>query len=144
MIKWETRSHKIDQSDIIRVEKYFSIKFPADFIDIVLKHNGGIPNKKVYDFQNHKEAVFRRIFSFSPDDKNNIINVYENVKEQFPQKIIPFGDDPFGNLICFDYRSKCRIVFWNHELYENTDKAINNICDSFSEFLMKLYNPEDK
>ncbi|MDL5142231.1 T7SS effector LXG polymorphic toxin [Bacillus atrophaeus] len=57
--------------------------------------------------------------------------------------IVPFACDPFGNEICFDYRlnkENPSVVFWDHEIaYEDPDKALSHICDSFTELVNKLY-----
>ena len=46
-------------------------------------------------------------------------------------KMIPFALDPAGNFFCVE---NGKIVFYNHE----TDDT-ETICDTFKEFLNKLY-----
>ncbi len=57
-------------------------------------------------------------------------NCYEIIK------LIPIAEDPFGNLLCYDFiDGREDIVFWNHEKYNDTMK----VCNSFSEFLKRLH-----
>lgn len=57
------------------------------------------------------------------------------------QKLIPFAKDPFGNLLCFDYRyneKSPKIVFYDCE-----ETTITTVCDSFTELLERLYALEN-
>lgn len=90
------------------------------------------------------------------------MEVYSCIKKALPYKVIPFGCDPSGNYICFDYsesEANPKIVFWYHEVAvteENLDefeeeilrnnsleefqrKTIYYIDDSFTHFINNLY-----
>ncbi|MCI3197606.1 SMI1/KNR4 family protein [Bacillus sp. HU-1818] len=49
----------------------------------------------------------------------------------------------FGNEICFGYRQNKEnpsLVFCDHEIaYEDSNGALSDICDSFTELVNKLY-----
>ena len=92
--------------------------------------NGAYPDKNVFDFQGRKGCVFESLINWDKARKANFyfwLEVIEN------KKIIPFGKDPFGNVICFDFstsKDAPQIVFWNHE---NGD--VSPIANSFDSFL---------
>ncbi|MCK8827923.1 SMI1/KNR4 family protein [Natroniella acetigena] len=141
-IKWIFDKGSISKEIIKKVEDELGVKFPEDYKKIVKRNNGAQPDPDVYDFAERKEAVFNSLLGFNLEEKGNILDVYNDVKDRLPEKIYPFADDPFGNLICFDYRENLenpKIVFWEHEQLEGD---ISYICDSFSELLSKLYDPE--
>lgn len=60
-------------------------------------------------------------------------NVYSAFKvlKKIDSKLLPFANDPAGNLICYD---GSKVVHWNHE----TDE-IETVADSISSFFAKLY-----
>ena len=143
-LEWRSVHGKIEDTNIQEVEKALGIQFPDDYIQCIKENNGGHPIKEVYDFGKHKEAVFDRLLNFLPEKPNYIVHVYNSVIDRMLKDIYCFAEDPFGNLICFDYREKDRrepsIVFWDHEIAsESPEKAISHVCDSFSQLLNILY-----
>lgn len=71
-----------------------------------------------------------------------ILDVYNDIKDRLLKKVYPFAEDPFGNMICFDYRidNEPQIVFWDSEIsFDNAEGAIMPIAKSFSEFMDILY-----
>ena len=141
-IEWLFTHEPAEEQDIISIESALSIKFPSDYIECAKKHNGGNPSFQVYDFEGKQEAVFNGLLGLCSKESNFILDVYEDVQDRLVKGVYPFADDPFGNLICFDYRNNTGIptvVFWDHEIsQENREKAIIPICDTFTELLFKL------
>ncbi|KRD91005.1 MULTISPECIES: SMI1/KNR4 family protein [Priestia] len=133
----------ISEKVINDVESYFNIQFPLDYKKCILNFNGGYPQPKVFDTDVKSELVFSCLLSFTSDDAN-IVEVYEMKSQVLPSGIYPFARDPFGNLLCFDYRknvSEPTIVFFDHEVEK--EQAIYHICDTFTELLEKLYSLDD-
>lgn len=144
-ITWLFTDKSVDEKTISEIEKSFGIKFPQDYKECVLQNNGGCPKPDNFDFSDENEggAVFNNLLSFTGDF--NIEVVYEFSKESLPNGIIPFARDPFGNLLCFDYRqdkNKPGIVFFDHE--EQGEDSIELICNTFTELLDKLYFLENE
>jgi hypothetical protein len=141
-IEWLFCHEQVDDKVIDGIESQLNVKFPEDYIDCAKINHGGNPSLQVYDFPEHYEAVFNSLLSLSPDESSYIVDVYNNVKKRLVDNIIPFADDPFGNLICFDYRNgtdNVSIVFWDHELsYEDSQKALTPICATFTSLLLCL------
>lgn len=62
------------------------------------------------------------------------------------EKVIPFAEDLFGNMVCFDYRNNSQplIVFWEHEkAFSDKESAITHICNNFAELLNMLYETQE-
>ncbi|MCL2360111.1 MAG: SMI1/KNR4 family protein [Candidatus Bathyarchaeota archaeon] len=144
-LEWWFSYEPVSDEDIVAIEFVLNVKFPSDYVECAKKNHGGSPSHQVYDFVGRKEAVFNNLLSLDFGKNNGILNVYNNVKDRLVNGIYPFAEDPFGNLICFDYRNNDdipKVVFWDHELShenpENLGKAITPICNTFSELLAGL------
>lgn len=144
-LRWICENDEIKIDAISKVEDIFGVIFPKDFIEVIIKNDGAYPKPNRFKV-NGREEVFNNLLSFSEGDYSNIIDTYNDVRDRLIEKIIPFAEDPFGNLICFDYRvnNQLQIVFWDHEKAVNCkDSAISYVCDSFSGFLSMLYEAKE-
>ncbi len=91
------------------------------------------------------EEVFNNLLSFDEGDISNIINIYNDGNDRLTEKVIPFSEESFGNLICFDYMNNEQpiIVFWEHEkAFINKELATTYICDCFTDLLSMVYEFE--
>lgn len=102
---------KIDLNKILEVEKYFNYKFPNDFVEFVLKYNGGKPISKIFYVNKESERVFKTMLSFNKEDRENI---YIGFDTKYKNNLIAVASDEVGNLICYE-RDTNNIVYWNHE-----------------------------
>lgn len=146
-ITWDFSKGKLSTQEINQVEHQLKIKFPKDYLEIVINNDGGYPSPNDFLLNNRLEMI-NNLISFKISDSSNILGTMEAVSDRLIEGIIPFGDDPGGNLICFDYRSSDNptVVFWDHEIAGGgeLEKAISFICDNFTDFLDMLYEaPEE-
>ncbi|WP_040214614.1 SMI1/KNR4 family protein [Clostridium polynesiense] len=144
-IRWICENDDIEMSTISNVENTFGVKFPKDYVEIIMKNDGGYPKPNRFNL-NGSEEVFNNLLSFDEEDSSNMIDTYNDVKDRLVEKVIPFAEDPFGNLICFDYRTnnQPRIVFWEHEkAFNNKESATSYLCDSFTELLLMLHESQE-
>ena len=158
-IKW-LYPKKTSLENIQKVENYFNIKFPDDYVTCVLLNNEAYPTPSIFEIGTFEEVINNLI-----EIENGIVTSYKSVEKIIPEKLIPFADCGDGNVICFDYRKDITnptVVFWDYEKacreyynYEsvgfddekyafNYDKAITYICDSFTELLNMLHEPEEE
>lgn len=136
-INWKY-GKEIHQQKIIQVCEWFEISFPEDFISIVKANDGGKPTPEIFKLKNGTEKIFNYLLSFDQSSKHNIIyinNILRNI-HQVNANIVAFADDPFGNLICFEFAgdSSPKVVFWEHETNE-----LLPIANSFSELLENMF-----
>lgn len=106
-----------------------------------MNFNGGYPEPNLFEYDNEAQGIFNDLISFTNPDLNMSM-IYEYSKEELPERIVPFGRDPFGNFLCFDYRSMQEnptIVFYDHESEVEEEKIIY-VCDTFTQLLSELYS----
>jgi cell wall assembly regulator SMI1 len=142
-IKWERIVGGVDETIINLIEEKFSIRFPKEYKECVMKYNGGHPIPNIFYFTDEGEGIFDHLLSFTSEP--SIEEVYDIISDYIPEGIIPFATDPFGNDICFDYRKNKQIpniVFRNQD--EVGEEAIEFICETFMELLEKLHDSNEK
>lgn len=140
-IEWINKNNELAEGEIKYVEDILGIKFPEDYIRCIKNNDGAYPVPDTFNIKNDEETL-NNLLSLHKDKGNFMLQVYENVKDRMLEKIIPFARDPFGNLICFDYSNDNQptIVFWEHEkAFNDKEKAITFICNTFVEFLNMLH-----
>ena len=128
-ITWEHVTPICDEL-FSEVESMYSIQIPDDLKPILKEGNGGAPSKRLFDDEKSKTHEMKTLLSYNRSDMENVYSAFEVLKE-IDSKLIPFANDPAGNLICYD---GSKVVYWHHE----TDE-IEPIADSISEFFAKLY-----
>nr|WP_040949623.1 SMI1/KNR4 family protein [Gorillibacterium massiliense] len=139
---WSFSEELHDETIITVVENNFGIKFPDDYKRCVKLNNGGYPEPNCFNMVDGEQGVFNNLLSFT--NKNlNIMMFYDFAEESSIEGLVPIARDPFGNLLCFDYRSSNlspEIIFYDHE--ETGDEAIIPVCRTFTELLDGLYSTE--
>lgn len=134
-INWILQKDKISIKDIERVEDKLGIEYPEDYKKTIVENNGAYPEPDTFSFGNHTDEVFEKLINFSLEEDGNILEVYSSLKDRLPNRVIPFGRDPFGNCICFKYSDgSLQVVFWDHEY----PSKVEYICDTFSDLLNQL------
>jgi len=123
---------KIDSRDIMFFEKFFKVKLPNTFKNIILKVNGGIPKPDRVG-----RIEIDSFISFKKNEQYNVLDVYNNYKHRFKGKIIiPFAKDSGGNLLVFEYSDyrdfNPSVVFFDHSDWGNPFQKMSN---SFEEFI---------
>ena len=138
-MNWNFVKNTVSIDNLKKIENELSCSLPSDFVKTVTIYNGGCPEKVRYDLLNVKEKVFDRLVNFDIKSKNNVLSIYQAIKKRTKSNLIPFGEDPFGNYICFlfENNNQYKIVFWDHE--QEASKSITFISNTFSEFIEKLY-----
>lgn len=129
MVNWKYGKPSTDE-EIEKVENELGFKFPNQYKSIIKKYNGGRPTPNVFDISTRKGLVFNSLITL-----NKIPSVYKRISKE-SSGIIPFADDPSGNIIAFKNNA---IVLWDHE----TNK-IYSISSSFNSLLNSLYDPDRK
>ncbi|WFD08954.1 SMI1/KNR4 family protein [Tepidibacter hydrothermalis] len=156
-VKWSYADEKISMKEIMELESVWEVKLPKAYVECAICNHGGSPEPEEFLVKGRKR-VFGCLLSYCKNSLDNILEVYNGIKERLPHNIFPFGCDPAGNYICFDYRKSqdnpC-IIFWEHELgaiesdytqeklkridlKEVQENAIKPISCSFKEFLESL------
>ena len=128
-IIWK-RTSPISEDGICKGEMELGTTIPTELKAIVMKYNNGRPLPNRFDSPREKEHVIKKLLSFKKEDVENVYNA-KRVVEETDSSLIPFANDPAGNLICLKGE---KVVYWLHETNE-----IEEIATSLTVFLNNLY-----
>ncbi len=145
-VRWIGSNGNIETEILVKTEAFFNIKFPMDYTECVIQNDGGYPKPNRFKL-NGNEEIFNNLLSFDEEDESGIINTYKAVEDGLLAQVVPFAEDPFGNLLCFDYRNSHEpvIVFWDHEkAFNNKDMAVTSVCGSFTKLLSLIHESEEE
>ena len=70
---------------------------------------------------------------------DNIYEILEDLQDRLGDQLIPFAEDGFGNLLCFDCSADKNIVFWDHEKNYDDFKESTFVCSNFSSLIENLF-----
>lgn len=132
-MKWNYVKPLASQSSLKEFEQIVQYRFPEDFRKCVQQYNGGRPEQRVFDTDKGTDRMITSLLSFNQQDKENVWDLWEWGKEDLQDRYVPFGIDPFGNLLAFDVKTN-DVMFLDHET-GTVEKAASN----FTEFLEKLH-----
>ncbi|MDR2231329.1 MAG: SMI1/KNR4 family protein [Flavobacteriaceae bacterium] len=159
-MKWLYTKNLKDVNSIQRVESQLGVKFPLDYINIVKEHNASTPSPNTIDTSRQRGKAFGELLDFNLDAEENIISLYDEIKNKIPKKVYPITMDPGGNFLCYDFRqgeNNPIIVRWDHEqkfIIEDKEIIIEDhereseyyhldfVANSFTEVLTELYGEE--
>lgn len=79
------------------------------------------------------------MISLDENECDNIYEVLEDLQDRLGDQLIPFAEDGFGNLFCFDCSADKNIVFWDHEKNYDDFKESTFVCFSFSSLIENLF-----
>lgn len=147
---------KLKEDDLISLEDKLGKKLPNDFQNFLLTYNGGSPVECEFDFDQNKSGLSGGIvnYFFGLKRKSDILNKLENLPHVVPKEMIPIGESPGGNLFLLSiYPNTYGNVFYkNHEIEDsfefndsnkNLPESMLLVANSFSDFLEKLYDPDE-
>ncbi|PGZ98490.1 1,3-beta-glucan synthase regulator [Bacillus pseudomycoides] len=159
-IVWRKSDENIGEGIIKQIANQLGVLFPEDYIKCAQINHGGRVRPDVFEVDG-EERVFGILLSYDENSEINILKEYHSYKDTLPKELVPFGIDPAGNLICFDYKNHEEdpiVVFWEHEdawekegLMESegitTEEAeevarenVFYVASTFTEFLNKLHD----
>ena len=123
-------SNNPESDEIAQLQDNLGWRIDEDYIQFLLKYNGGIPSKvRIKD----NKIVIDHFLSFKSDYKlNSIIDIYPD----FKQYGLPIANTPSGDSIILSLDGKIR--FFNHNI-DSIDEEVGIVADNFLELLRKLY-----
>jgi hypothetical protein len=143
-------------SQIIELETKYSLRFPKDYIDHLLKYNGGVSDLEMFSFEENNimtQSSLSRFLAIYEGKYNNLEDYILTMKvteKRMPSHILPIARDEFGNLVCISCAGSDLgyIYFWNHEkevdynISDDTDYSnLYFIAKNLPEFLESLTEP---
>lgn len=132
-LSWTTHCELVSIERVVAVQHALGVQFPANFLECVLRFNGGRPEPHCFPFLNSQwneteEGSFGALLDFREPMDEYLKRIYrhdrdlwrdmdispwwtiedENLLERpphFTSGLIAFAEDAGGNYICFDYRA---------------------------------------
>lgn len=140
-VEWRYREPLGHDQDIRAIEEYARVRLPADYRAFVRDHNGATPKPRVLTLPTGRNVLLNRLLRVEADAVDSIKGRMDALRDGHRVvNLLPFADDPFGNLFCFEYarREFEGVVFWDHE----KNDAVNRICATFTELIDSLHDEE--
>lgn len=138
----------ISDKEVMEVEKKLDVTFPDDYKFCVKENQGGLPSPNAIDIPGWGETFFEYLLGYREDSEVYIIRAYNMIKDRLVDGIVPFAEEPAGNYFCFNFRENedsPKIVYWDHEIaFNNPEKAIFYVCNTFTDLLNNLHEMEDE
>lgn len=130
---------------VLAIEKRLGGELLADYLDFLVKWNGGRPKPSVFAFQEMGRTTNSEVQCFFGvcDDRNyglrRNLDIYEG---RIPTGYCPIACDPLGNLLLLGVVGSSRgaVYFWDHEREtgEPTMANMSKVANCFTEFLSIL------
>ncbi len=117
MCSFTKTGDKLTIEDIKAFETKYMVKLTELYTKFLLENNGGRPDKNVFMISDEQgEDVLCRFFRI--EEGRSGLGRFVDIGEMvLPDKFIPIGIDPNGNMICLGIEGKHyeNIFFWDHE-----------------------------
>ncbi len=128
------------EEEVQAVEQTLGIRFPEDYRQIAMAHQGQTPTPSTFTVGNNA-SIFNNLFVFRDEPRYaSLLRNHQSTEEYVPAGVYSFAADPGGNSICLDYRvspDAPSVAFCNAE--KEGEEAITFLASSFTEFLDALY-----
>lgn len=130
-------------TDIHQMESRLKYDFPIDYINFLMRFNGGRPDDDLYRIvgRPHDDVGLVQLFfgiGRHPHASNIAWN-FDVFAGRIPKTLIPIGREDGGNLICFSRKNNA-IYYWDHHAEGRIFKQSTFLLASgWQEFLDGLY-----
>jgi hypothetical protein len=142
-LRWKRAGEPLDETELQRLELELGVTLPPSYRECVRVFHGATPTPQGFDFTDQKLGQMGSCFSLLleiAEVGNETIRQYlKSYAEDLPIGLMPFGRDPGGDLMCFDYqvsKTKPSVVYWHHE--RMGDDSVTLLTNSFDEFINSL------
>ncbi|MCX7746060.1 MAG: SMI1/KNR4 family protein [Clostridia bacterium] len=148
---FKSLSKSISDEDLLEIEKKYGFTFPQDIRDHYLTYNGGEPEMYVFIDEGYKYIIQRFIpikhrKTMDSEILEDILDMLRTADKILPDWLIPFADDPGGNLYCFSLNKDEEgvIYFWEHDydFGEDPEEHVGYLAPSLKSFIEAM--AEDK
>jgi SMI1 / KNR4 family (SUKH-1) len=147
-VSFDEEGPRLSKEDLLGFQEQAGIRFPKEYQEFLLQHNGGRPSPSVFAYSrdgNVDSGMVDWFLSIHNAEYDSLKDYNTTYKPRLPGELIPIAHDPGGNLICLVWSGplRYRIYFWDHdeEAEEGeppTDRNLYFVADSLQEFLNAL------
>jgi hypothetical protein len=140
----------LGQSDIKVFEEKIGHRLPEDYLQFLLKHNGGFCKP---DFFKYKKGTSGEkyggvgMFLGITDEKDQyaIFRYKIELQDEIPPNLLPIADDGVGNGLCISiYGDDIGRIYYRRHGINPSEGNVFFVANSFNELLESLHEyPED-
>ncbi|MBD5471838.1 MAG: SMI1/KNR4 family protein [Lachnospiraceae bacterium] len=144
---------ELNEQLIQREEKMWRIKLPSDYYQFLLRTNGGVPQKREFNFNNHKYMIVSFLCILENAEHSefgfyDIDVVLSQIEERLTDnedlvgcELLPIAELFAGDYICLDFKENKdnpSVCVWDHEESGELEPVTYKVADTFSEFVAML------
>ena len=133
------------EADIQVVEKRLSGTLPSDYVDFLVKWNGGRPEPSAFSFEESGRVTSSEVQCFFGvcDNRNyGLVRNLDIYDGRVPAGCCPIACDPLGNLLLLSVVGPDRgtVYFWDHERESGEARMTNvsKVASSFTQLVNDL------
>lgn len=128
-MEWKYVKPLKNTNNITEIEHRYNIQIPQTLKNVIIKYNGGRPEKRLFYTNKNTEKVMKSLLSYNEEDKENVYIFGEIFEKGF----IPFAITEFGDVICINNKNG------NIELYLHELEEFEYVCENIEQFFNILY-----
>ncbi|MBF0785885.1 SMI1/KNR4 family protein [Muribacter muris] len=134
LIRAYESNYRVSEQEIADFECVIGYKLPIDYVQFLLKFNGGDPSKPCIS----ELDVISYFLCFKSEDKSaSLVDIYSNTDVEILEEIkyygLPIATTVGGNFIVLSPDGK--IYFFDHEIPYYEGEPLELICNGFTELL---------
>jgi len=149
---------QLNQDDILVLNRKLISPVPDEYRDFLIQNNGGEPKESTLTFDAKKLGINGEELGYFygiDTESENIIDTIDNLSHVLPKNLIPIVDTPGGNyfLLSVNPNTYGKIYYKDHEVEDSFDfddskndlpESMVLVANLFSEFIDKLYDPDEE
>lgn len=140
----------ISEEELAAFEQAYQIHLPAEYRDFLLRYNGGMPKRRIFDIDMDGFPNSIPIQLFSGVSQTHPLGLQATMATfvgRMPANLIPIANDSFGNPICLSVSGEDTgyVYFWDRDMEQEEPDYSNVyfIAKSFNAFLDLLCTDEE-
>ena len=138
----------LTEVDLLEIETKYNFKFPKEIREHYLEYNGGTLEKEIFNDSDGFKYIFNWFIPIKYGKRNlaTLLDILR-VDPILPEWLIPFADDPGGDLLCFSIKEgeEGSIYYWSHEYEygEDPEKHIWYLTRTLEEFINSMIEEQN-
>ena len=143
---WKGNIGTVDVQIIQRLETRLGQSLPPDYVVMLMRYNGGRPDRNWLLIPGKVDTVVREFYGFGSLSSLDLSLLPDIQYVELPANIIPIGADMGGNHIALNIgNEEYGSVYWKDHEALNPQSCLIKVADSFNDFLsaLQLLIPEE-
>ncbi len=142
MVRVTSENIRLQIEDVRAFEGDHGVRLPADYIDFLLRHNGGRAADAYFEVPGWGDSVIAVFFGIGLSRGSDLARAHERMSERNLGWCLPIASDPGGNYVCLSLRNDDGGTVWffdhEHDVFEDPAGAMHRLAGSFEEFYLAL------